>query len=156
MLRRIAESDSRVGPVVGRRYIDRINQLYQIEDFREAYNIASLRLHSLRGSRTGQLSIMTTNNPRRFSDLPIPPGENLAEELEARGMTTQELASALGVSEQSVAEIIRGERPITDETASGLEKAIGVRAVLDGPGSQLPGNPGAASRPRSVSRRLNG
>ena len=45
------------GPVVGRRYIDRINQLYQIADWREAYNVASLRLHNLRGSRTGQLSI---------------------------------------------------------------------------------------------------
>ena len=71
---------------------------------------------------------MTTNSPRLFSDLPIPPGENLAEELEARGLTTQELASVIGVSEQSVAEIIRGERPITHEIASGLEKAIGVRA----------------------------
>ena len=71
---------------------------------------------------------MTTNNPRLYSDLPIPSGENLAEELEARGMTTQELAGALGVSGQFLAEIIRGERPITDETASGLEKAIGVRA----------------------------
>ena len=45
------------GPVVGRRYIDRVNQLYQIADWREAYNVASLRLHNLRGSRTGQLSI---------------------------------------------------------------------------------------------------
>ncbi len=52
------------GPVVGRRYIDRINQLYQIEDFQEAYSIASLRLHSLRGSRTGQLSIYLTGRWR--------------------------------------------------------------------------------------------
>ncbi len=52
------------GPVVGRRYIDRINQLYQIEDLREAYNIASLRLHGLRGSRTGQLSIYLTGRWR--------------------------------------------------------------------------------------------
>ena len=52
------------GPVVGRRYIDRINQLYQIQDFREAYNIASLRLHNLRGTRTGQLSIYLTGRWR--------------------------------------------------------------------------------------------
>ena len=52
------------GPVVGPRYIDRINQLYQIEDFREAYDIASLRLHGLRGSRTGQLSIYLTGRWR--------------------------------------------------------------------------------------------
>ena len=71
---------------------------------------------------------MTTSNPRLFSDLPIPPGENLAEELEARGMTAQGLASALGVSGQFVAEIIRGERPISDEIAAGLENVIGIRA----------------------------
>ena len=52
------------GPVVGPRYIDRINQLYQIEDFREAYDIASLRLYGLRGSRTGQLSIYLTGRWR--------------------------------------------------------------------------------------------
>ena len=68
------------------------------------------------------------DDPRLISDLPIPPGENLAEELEARGTTPQELASALGVSEKFVAEIIRGERPITDETAAGLENVIGIRA----------------------------
>ncbi len=71
---------------------------------------------------------MTTNNPRLFSDLPIPPGENLAEELEAKGMTTQELADAMGTSEQSVAEIIRAERLITHEIAAAIEKALGIRA----------------------------
>ena len=71
---------------------------------------------------------MTTDNPRLFSDLPIPPGENLTEEIEARGMTSQDLASVLGVSEQFVAEIIRGERPITDDIAAGLETAMGIRA----------------------------
>lgn len=71
---------------------------------------------------------MTINNQRLFSDLPIPPGENLAEELEARDMTMQQLAGALGVAEEFVAEIIRGERAITDEIASELEKALGIRA----------------------------
>lgn len=71
---------------------------------------------------------MATNNPRLFSDLPIPPGENLAEELEARGMTSQELASVMGVSEQFVGEIFRGERPINDDIALRLEKAMGIRA----------------------------
>ena len=71
---------------------------------------------------------MTIRNQRLFSDLAIPPGENLAEELDARGMTMQELAKALGVSDGFVAEIIRGERPITDDTAAGLETAFGIRA----------------------------
>ena len=65
---------------------------------------------------------MTTSNTRLFSDLPIPPGENLAEELEARGMTPQELANALDLADHFVAEIIRGERPITDDIAIGLEQ----------------------------------
>ena len=71
---------------------------------------------------------MTTSNTRLFSDLPIPPGENLAEELEARGMTPQELANALDLADHFVAEIIRGERPITDDIAIGLETAFGISA----------------------------
>ena len=71
---------------------------------------------------------MTTRGTRRFSDLAIPPGENLAEELEVRGMEAKGLADSLGVSEHYVAEIIRGEREITDEIAAGLEKVVGVRA----------------------------
>lgn len=71
---------------------------------------------------------MTTSNTRLFSDLPIPPGENLAEELEARGMTPRELAEALDLADHFVAEIIRGERPITDDIANGLEKAFGISA----------------------------
>lgn len=71
---------------------------------------------------------MTTSHTRLFSDLPIPPGENLAEELEARGMTPRELANALDLTDHFVAEIIRGERPITDDIATGLEMAFGISA----------------------------
>ena len=39
---------------------------------------------------------MMTKTPRVWSDLPIPPGEVLAEELNARGMTQKELATRLG------------------------------------------------------------
>ena len=52
---------------------------------------------------------MTTKNPRVFSDLPIPPGETLAEEIEARGMTQKELAARLGRPAQVVNEIIKGQ-----------------------------------------------
>lgn len=71
---------------------------------------------------------MTTNNIRSFSDLPIPPGEILQEELDARGMTQRELASRMTKPPQAVNEIIRGKKAITPETALGLEKALGIPA----------------------------
>lgn len=45
------------GADVGRKYITRINELYAVKDFREAYSIRSMRLHPLTGSKTGELSI---------------------------------------------------------------------------------------------------
>ena len=44
------------GADVGRKYITRINELYAAKDFREAYNIRSMRLHPLKGSKRGELS----------------------------------------------------------------------------------------------------
>ena len=67
-LRRNYEESSRAtrqwGADVGRRYITRVNQLYAVRDFRAAYNIRSLRLHPLRGSRRGELSIYLTGQWR--------------------------------------------------------------------------------------------
>ena len=48
------------GADVGRRYITRINELYAVKDFQEAYNIHSMRLHPLKGSKRGELSIHLT------------------------------------------------------------------------------------------------
>ena len=69
---------------------------------------------------------MTTKSARLFSDLAIPPGEVLAEELEVRGMTQEELADKMGCSPQVVAEIVRAERAITPELAAALGKALGI------------------------------
>lgn len=69
---------------------------------------------------------MMTKQPRVWSDLPIPPGEILAEELAARGMTRKELAAQLGRPTQAVDEIIRAEKAITPDTARGLEKVLGI------------------------------
>lgn len=71
---------------------------------------------------------MMTKPPRLWSDLPIPPGEVLAEELAARGMTRKELAAQLGRPAQAVDEIIRAEKAITPDTARGLEKVLGIAA----------------------------
>ena len=48
---------------------------------------------------------MTTKTQRVYSDLAIPPGETLAEELEVRGMTQEELATRLGCPAQVVNEM---------------------------------------------------
>ena len=71
---------------------------------------------------------MTTSSPRAYSDLPIPPGEILEEELEARGMTQKELAARLGRPAQAINEIIRAKKSITPETAIGLGKVLGIDA----------------------------
>ena len=71
---------------------------------------------------------MTTRESRMFSDLPIPPGEILAEEIEARGMTQKELAARLNRPAQAINEIIKAKKAITADTAIGLEKALGIEA----------------------------
>ena len=68
---------------------------------------------------------MTTSRHRAFSDLAIPPGEVLAEEIEARGMTQRELAARLDRPPQVVNEIIRGKKAITPDTAIALGKVLG-------------------------------
>lgn len=71
---------------------------------------------------------MKPRNPRAFSDLPIPPGEVLAEEIAARGITQKELASRLGIQAEAVNEIIKGKKAITPDTAIGLGKVLGISA----------------------------
>jgi addiction module HigA family antidote len=47
----------------------------------------------------------------------IHPGEHLADELKATGMSANELAKALGVPTNRITEIIRGKRGISGDTA---------------------------------------
>ena len=49
---------------VGRRYITRVNELYAVRDLQEAYNIRSMRLHPLKGSKRGELSVYLTGRWR--------------------------------------------------------------------------------------------
>ena len=49
---------------VGRRYALRIDELRRARDFYELYDIPALRLHPLRGSRAGELSIYITGRWR--------------------------------------------------------------------------------------------
>ena len=71
---------------------------------------------------------MTTD--RRYSDLAIPPGDTLADEIAARAMSQTELAARLGRPVQVVNEIVRGKKAITDHTALGLEKVLGIPATF--------------------------
>ena len=52
------------GTDVGRKYITRINELYAVKVFQDAYNIRSMRLHPLKGSKSGELSIYLTGKWR--------------------------------------------------------------------------------------------
>ena len=52
------------GPDVGRQYIVRINRLYAVSNFQEAYKIQSMHLHPLRSSGRGELSIRLTGRWR--------------------------------------------------------------------------------------------
>ena len=65
-----------------------------------------------------------------YSDLAIPPGETLADEIASRGMSQTELAARLGRPVQVVNEIIHGKKAITDDTALGLEKVLGIPAAF--------------------------
>ena len=72
----------------------------------------------------------TEKKVRLRSNIAIPPGELLAEELEARRMTTLELASSLECAVEIVDGIIAGETPITREAALALENVLGLKAQV--------------------------
>ena len=73
---------------------------------------------------------MANDGSRGYSDVAIPPGETLADEIAAHGMNQTELAARLGRPLQVVNEIIRGKKAITDHTALGLEKVLGIPAAF--------------------------
>ncbi len=65
---------------------------------------------------------------RLWPDVAIPPGDILAEELEARGLTQSRLARLMHRPLQAINEIIRGRKRITGVTALGLAEALGTSA----------------------------
>ncbi len=64
------------------------------------------------------------------SDIAIPPGELLAEELDARGMTQRDLATLMGRPPKVISEIVRGRKAITPRTAIEIEDALGIAATI--------------------------
>ncbi len=74
---------------------------------------------------------MTTKASGRYwSDAAVPPGEFLADELDAVGMTQQELALRTDRPAQAISEIIHGKKQITFDTAIQLEKVLGIPAYI--------------------------
>ena len=74
---------------------------------------------------------MTTHGRSEVhSDLAIPPGETLADEIAARGMSLTDLTARLGQPVRVVKEIVRGKKAITEDTALGLEKVLGIPAMF--------------------------
>ena len=59
-----ARAIRRWGPEAGRKFITRIKQLHAVSDFQQAYNIRATRLHALKGSNRGELSITLTGRWR--------------------------------------------------------------------------------------------
>lgn len=64
------------------------------------------------------------------SDLAIPPGEFLAEELKQRGMSQADLAQRMGRPPQVISDILRARKEITPQTAIELEAVLGMSAHL--------------------------
>ena len=67
-LQRSYEESSRAarqwGEAVGRKYITRIGELYAARNLQQVYGIRSMRLHPLKGSKRGELSIYLTGQWR--------------------------------------------------------------------------------------------
>jgi HTH-type transcriptional regulator / antitoxin HigA len=61
---------------------------------------------------------------KAYPDIAIPPGEYLAEEIEARGLTQKELARRMRRPLNAINEIVNGKKAITAETALQLEEVM--------------------------------
>jgi HTH-type transcriptional regulator/antitoxin HigA len=59
-----------------------------------------------------------------YPDVAVPPGEYLAEEAGARGLTQKELARRMGRPVNAINEIINGKKAVTAETALQLETVM--------------------------------
>ncbi|MBI2165472.1 MAG: type II toxin-antitoxin system RelE/ParE family toxin [Chloroflexi bacterium] len=60
----LSEATQLFGVPIGRKYIQRVAVLQAVEKFAHLYGHRALRLHPLRGDRTGQYAITLTGNYR--------------------------------------------------------------------------------------------
>lgn len=77
---------------------------------------------------------MATTNANQLTgpwpDVAIPPGEILADTLEAKRISQAELAKRTGRPVQALNEIVKGKKEITPETAMELERVLGTPAYI--------------------------
>ena len=64
------------------------------------------------------------------SDVAIPPGLLIRDELAARDMSQRQLAMAMGRPVNTVNEIVAGRKAITPKTALGLERVLEIPAHI--------------------------
>ncbi len=76
------------------------------------------------------MSTATVRQDDWTPDWSIHPGEFLAEQIEARGMSQAELARLAGLSPKLVSTIVSGQNPVTAETALRLERVLGMKAYI--------------------------
>ena len=60
----------------------------------------------------------------------VHPGEILADEIEERGMSADQLGRTLGVPTDQITQILRGERQVTADTALRLSQWLGTSAEV--------------------------
>lgn len=63
-------------------------------------------------------------------DLPIPPGVQIREILEERGITQADFALRMGRSEKFISQLVNGKASLTHETALDLERVLGVPSAF--------------------------
>lgn len=67
---------------------------------------------------------------RFVPDVPVPPGETIAELLEERGITQSDFAQLLGRTEKNVSQLINGKAPLSHELAIDLERVLGAPSAF--------------------------
>jgi len=69
---------------------------------------------------------MNTKVEKFYPDILITPGDIILEHMEANNMNQKELAMRIGMSKEHMSKILNGSKAITFDTASALEKVLGM------------------------------
>lgn len=69
---------------------------------------------------------MNTSIEKFYPDIIITPGDIILEHMEANNLNQKELAMRVGISKEHMSKIINGKKAITFDTASALEKVLGM------------------------------
>jgi len=73
---------------------------------------------------------MTIENTKFKPYIAIHPGEHLADILDGANMSQKELSDRIGITKETVNDIINGRNPVSPETAIKLERVFGISATF--------------------------